>query len=58
MNWITTFPGRNRCHHCGKKLGLFGGKEVYARFGLTYRFCKNCYLEYKQIMKEARKKQK
>ena len=48
QQYIKEHKGINHCHSCGKKLGVFGWREVYGRFGLKYRFCKTCY---KKIVK-------
>lgn len=55
LNHITNFKGKDVCASCGKKLGIFGWKEVPLRFGLTQRLCKDCYKEHKKAMKIARK---
>lgn len=45
-NWFATFPGKDHCHFCHKKLGIFDSKEIVAHFGFSYRVCKDCYREY------------
>jgi hypothetical protein len=50
-NWVANFKGKNVCANCGRKLGVFGWKEIYLRFGLTKRLCKSCFKEYKTHMK-------
>jgi len=55
---IANFEGSDVCRGCGKKIGLFTTKKVYARFGFFHYFCKDCYREYKQAVKTARSKQK
>ena len=57
-DYITEYKGKNLCNNCGTKLGLLRGKEIYYRFGLTKHLCKDCYKEYKQIIKNNKIKQK
>lgn len=46
-DYIKNHKGSNVCHKCGKKLGLFGWKTVYGRFGLTYKLCNECFKQEK-----------
>ena len=46
--YIATFPGKDRCYICRKKLGFLSSyNDVYIWLSISYRLCKECYKEYK-----------
>ena len=46
-DYIQNYKGCNVCYNCGKKLGLFGWKQINGRFGLQYKLCKDCFKQVK-----------
>jgi hypothetical protein len=47
----ATFPGRDRCHFCKTKIGIFNTKIAMGHFGLNYRLCKDCFKKHKKNLK-------